>query len=211
MCAAMVIIPVTGLRARRPHPERTTVSAAAATPSTIAIADERVEPDRASRSAGWARRALDEMPLEDFTTTTAPPVETTAAPVRKATVTTARPKPTTTTTAKPKPAPTTTAAPRRAAAPAPTRDAAPPTTSEPNAQSGKASWYEAAPAGTCAHRTLPMGTIVTVTATSSGKSTTCRVADRGPYVNGWIIDLSKETFSALAPLDAGVISVRLNW
>jgi rare lipoprotein A len=56
-----------------------------------------------------------------------------------------------------------------------------------------------------------MGTIVTVTATSSGKSVNCKVADRGPYVNGWIIDLSKDTFSALAPLDAGVISVRLTW
>jgi rare lipoprotein A len=204
----MVIIPVTGLRARKSHPERTTVSAAAVTTaSTVAIADERLAPDRASRSAGWARRALEEMPLE--TTTTEAPAETTAAPVRKATVTTARPRPATTTTAKPRPAPTTTAAPRAVATP--TRDAAPPTTTEPNAQSGKASWYEAAPAGTCAHRTLPMGTIVTVTATSSGKSVTCRVADRGPYVNGWIIDLSKDTFSALAPLDAGVISVRLTW
>jgi rare lipoprotein A len=204
----MVIIPVTGLRARRSHPERTTVSAAAVeTPSTVAIADERLAPDRASRSAGWARRALDEMPLEDFTTTTEAPVVTTAAPVRRATVTTAKPKPVTT-TAKPKPATTTTTAAPKATAP---RDAAPPTTTEPNGQSGKASWYEAAPAGTCAHRTLPMGTIVTVTATSSGKSVTCRVADRGPYVNGWIIDLSKETFSALAPLDAGVISVRLSW
>jgi rare lipoprotein A len=204
----MVIIPVTGLRARRPHPERTTVNAAAVdAASTVAIADERRTTERASRSAGWARRALEEMPLEDFTTTTAAPV-TTAAPAAKATVTTAKPKPAPTTTAKPKPA-TTTTAPKAAATP--TRDAAPPTTSEPNAQSGKASWYEAAPAGTCAHRTLPMGTIVTVTATSSGKSVTCKVADRGPYVNGWIIDLSKETFSALAPLDAGVISVRLTW
>ena len=207
MCAAMVIIPVTGLRARKSHPERTTVSAAAvSTASTVAIADERLTPDRASRSAGWARRALEEMPLE--TTTTAPPVETTAAPVRKVTVTTARPA--TTTTAKPRPATTTTTAAPKAAA-TPTRDAAPPTTTEPNAQSGKASWYEAAPPGTCAHRTLPMGTMVTVTATSSGKSVVCKVADRGPYVNGWIIDLSKDTFSALAPLDAGVISVRLTW
>jgi rare lipoprotein A len=206
----MVVIPVTGLRARRPHPERTTVSAAAATPSTVAIGDERATPDRASRSAGWARRALEELPIEDFaTSTTPPPPPTTAAVVRKATVTTARPRPPTTTTAKPRPATTTTAAPK--AAPAPKRDAAPPTTSEPNAQSGKASWYEAAPPGTCAHRTLPMGTIVTVTATASGKSVNCRVADRGPYVNGWIIDLSKDTFSALAPLDAGVISVRLTW
>jgi rare lipoprotein A len=207
----MVIIPVTGLRARRPHPDRTTVSAAAVTEATVAIADERVVPERASRSDGWARRAIEEMPIEDFATTTAPP-PTTAAVVRKVPVTTVRARTaTTTTTAKPKPrpAPTTTAAPK--AAPAPKRDAAPPTTTEPNTQSGKASWYEAAPPGTCAHRTLPKGTIVTVTATSSGKQVNCRVADRGPYVNGWIIDLSKDTFAALAPLDAGVISVRLTW
>jgi len=209
LCAAMVIIPVSGLRARRPHPQRTTVSAAAVTESTTAAADERVVPERASRSDGWARRALEEMPLEDFTTTTAPVPPTTEAVVRKATVTTVRPRPATTTTAKPRPKPatTTTAAPK----PAPKRDAAPPTTTEPNTQSGKASWYEAAPPGTCAHRTLPKGTIVTVTATSSGRQVNCRVADRGPYVNGWIIDLSKDTFAALAPLDAGVISVRLTW
>ena len=209
MCAAMVIIPVTGLRARRPHPEHTTVSAAAVTKSTV-LADERVVPERASRSDdGWARRALDEMPIEDFATTTAPPPPpTTVAVARKATATTVRPRPATTTTAKPRPA-TTTTAPKAAAGPQ--RDAAPPTTTEPYTQSGKASWYEAAPPGTCAHRTLAKGTIVTVTATSSGKSVNCRVADRGPYVNGWIIDLSKDTFAALAPLDAGVISVRLTW
>jgi rare lipoprotein A (peptidoglycan hydrolase) len=206
----MVIIPVTGLRARRPHPENTTVSAAAVTESTVAVADERVVPQRASRSDGWARRALEEMPIEDFaTTTTPPPPPTTVAVARKATVTTVRARPATTTTARPRPATTTTAAPK--AAPEPRRDAAPPTTTEPNSQSGKASWYEAAPPGTCAHRTLAKGTIVTVTATSSGKSVNCRVADRGPYVNGWIIDLSKDTFAALAPLDAGVISVRLTW
>ena len=202
----MVIVPLASLRARSSHPKPTTVSAAAGAESTTDIVDERVVPERASRSDGWARRALDELPIEDFaTTTTPPPPPTTAVVVRKATVTTARPRPATTTTAKPRPAPTTTAA------PGPRRDAAPPTTTEPNAQSGKASWYEAAPPGTCAHRTLPMGTIVTVTATSSGKSVNCKVADRGPYVNGWIIDLSKDTFSALAPLDAGVISVRLTW
>jgi rare lipoprotein A (peptidoglycan hydrolase) len=211
----MVIVPVTGLRARRPHPQRTTVAAAAvpvdATPAAAAV-DEHAEADRASRSAGWARRALEELPVDESTTTEAPSPPTTEAVVRKASVapattptTAARPKATTSTTAKPKPAPTTTAPPKTA-----TRDASPPTTGE-GTQSGKASWYEAAPAGTCAHRTLPMGTIVTVTATSTGKSTTCRVADRGPYVNGWIIDLSKATFSQLAPLDAGVISVRLTW
>ena len=207
LCVALVAIPGAGLRAARRDPAPATLevvaqSAPRSTPTTSVLA-ERTGPDRASRSEGWARRAIEELPLEDFvSTTTAPPVT-----VRKAAVTTA-------TTVR-RAAPTTTAAPRTSTTKAPTsaprRDAAPPTTSEANAQSGKASWYEAAPPGTCAHRTLPMGTMVNVTNTANGRSVTCKVADRGPYVNGWIIDLSKDTFSALAPLEAGVISVRLTW
>ena len=203
----MVAIPVAGLRATR-QDEPTDVVEVAATsdaPSTTA-ANERLEPDRASRSEGWARRAIEELPLEAFaSTTTAPPT----------TVRRAAPKPaaTTATTAARKASPTTTAAPRPSttSAPGPRRDATPPTTTEPNAQSGKASWYEAAPPGTCAHRTLPMGTMVHITNTSNGRTATCKVADRGPYVNGWIIDLAKDVFSQLAPLEAGVISVRLTW
>lgn len=202
----MVAIPVAGLRATR-QDEPTGVVEVAATsdaPSTTAAA-ERVQPERASRSEGWARRAIEELPLEDFASTTTAPPTTVRKAVAAATATTVARKAAPTTTAAPRP--TTTKAP----APAPRRDAAPPTTSEPNAQSGKASWYEAAPPGTCAHRTLPFGTMVNVTNTSNGRSVTCKVADRGPYVNGWIIDLSKDTFSALAPLEAGVISVRLTW
>jgi rare lipoprotein A len=63
----------------------------------------------------------------------------------------------------------------------------------------------------CAHKTLPMGTVVTVTNVDNGKSTTCRVGDRGPYVEGRIIDLSPEAFSQLAPLSEGVINVKLTW
>ena len=206
----MVAIPVAGLRAARHEApdasvEVAAVSQRASTPTTADLA-ERSEPERASRSEGWARRAIEELPLEAFaSTTTAPPTT-----VRKA-----APKPaaTTATTAARKASPTTTAAPRptTTAAPGPRRDATPPTTTEPNAQSGKASWYEAAPPGTCAHRTLPMGTMVHITNTSNGRTATCKVADRGPYVNGWIIDLAKDVFSQLAPLEAGVISVRLTW
>jgi rare lipoprotein A len=209
LCAAMVALPAVGLFIARNEPAKA-VDVAAEKPltPTTADVDERAQVDRASRSDGWARRAIEELPLEDFATTTteAPPPVTVAA---------AKAKPATTVAPKPKPAPATTAPPppptTKAPAPAPRRDAAPPTTTEPNAQSGKASWYEAAPPGTCAHRTLPMGTIVTVTHTGNGKSVQCKVSDRGPYVNGWIIDLSKDTFSALAPLGTGVIPVRLTW
>ena len=85
------------------------------------------------------------------------------------------------------------------------------TTAAPrNSQTGQASWYDA-PAGTCAHRSLPFGTIVTVTNQSSGASTTCRVADRGPFVAGRIIDLSRDTFAKIASTSSGVIQVRIEW
>jgi rare lipoprotein A len=168
--------------------------------ASVALA-ERVEPERASRSAGWARQQIEQLPLKDFTpTTTAAPVITARRAVITTTTVRHRP-PATTATTRPKPPPTTAAA----------RRSAPPTTNDANTQSGRSSWYEAAPAGTCAHRTLPMGTMVTVTRVSTGASTVCRVADRGPYANGWIIDLSKANFSELAPLSDGVIDVRLTW
>lgn len=43
---------------------------------------------------------------------------------------------------------------------------------------------------TCAHRTLPFGTILIVTNISNDKSVKVRVNDRGPFVKGVIIDLS---------------------
>jgi rare lipoprotein A len=78
-------------------------------------------------------------------------------------------------------------------------------------QEGDASYYENAAAGTCAHRTAPMGTILKVTNLANGKSTTCRVADRGPYIAGRVVDLSKPTFAEIAPISAGVIKVRVEW
>jgi rare lipoprotein A len=188
------------LSADQPAAKVTRRPAAPVAPVAAAHTERLAEVDtgRASRSSGSLRREIEQLPIESFasTTTTSP---TTVVVRRQAPTTTAPPE--TSTTAKP--APTTTAPPKPAPAPA----AAP----EGNSQSGKASWYEAAPAGTCAHRTLPKGTIVTVTHTGNGKSVTCRVADRGPYVDGWIIDLSKDTFSQLAPTSAGVIPVRITW
>jgi len=77
-------------------------------------------------------------------------------------------------------------------------------------QSGGATWYDAAPPGTCAHKTLPMGTIVTIHA-SNGKTATCKVSDRGPYADGMIIDLAKDVFQQLAPLSQGVVQVTITW
>jgi rare lipoprotein A (peptidoglycan hydrolase) len=104
-----------------------------------------------------------------------------------------KPRPATTTTTRPQPKPTTTT-----------------TTAPANQQTGKASWYQA-PAGTCAHRTLPMGTVLRVTNLANGRTVSCRVADRGPYVSGRIIDLDREDFDRIASAAAGVIDVRIEW
>jgi rare lipoprotein A len=83
--------------------------------------------------------------------------------------------------------------------------------SEGSATQGGATWYEEAPAGTCAHRTLAFGTVVTVTRLATGASTTCRVQDRGPFVSGMIIDLSMDTFAEIASTDDGISQVQISW
>jgi rare lipoprotein A len=58
---------------------------------------------------------------------------------------------------------------------------------------------------TCAHRTSPMGSVLTVT--HGGRSIQCRVNDRGPFVRGRIIDLSVPAARALGMMHAGVVAV----
>ena len=141
------------------------------------------------------------------TTTTAAPTTTTVAPApAQKTVATAAPRTTTTVAPKPKPKPTTTtttAAPRPAAA-APA--AAPPAS---GSESGRATWYDYRP-GICAHKTLPFGTVVTVNAVN-GKSVQCTVGDRGPFVDGYVIDLHWREFEQLTSRDAGRIDVTITW
>jgi rare lipoprotein A len=59
---------------------------------------------------------------------------------------------------------------------------------------------------TAAHRTLPFDTMVRVTNLANGKSTTVRVTDRGPFVDGRIIDLS---YAAAREIESIVVPVRL--
>jgi rare lipoprotein A len=61
---------------------------------------------------------------------------------------------------------------------------------------------------TAAHKTLPFDTRVRVTNLSNGKSVTVRINDRGPYVDGRCLDLSRAAFEAISSLDAGVANVR---
>jgi rare lipoprotein A len=64
-------------------------------------------------------------------------------------------------------------------------------------------------AWTAAHRTLPFGTKVRVTRLSNGKSIVVRINDRGPFVAGRIIDLSRRGAQELGFLRDGVVRVRV--
>ena len=76
-------------------------------------------------------------------------------------------------------------------------------------QTGDASWFRA-DGLVAAHRSLPIGSVVKVTDVDTGKSVTVRINQRGPYVDGRIIDLSSDAFSRLAPLGTGTIHVRVD-
>jgi rare lipoprotein A (peptidoglycan hydrolase) len=88
---------------------------------------------------------------------------------------------------------------------------------------GRASWYGPGFRGrktasgeifddskfTAAHKTLPLGTIAKVTNLSNGKSVKVEINDRGPYVDGRIIDLSHAAAHALGMVDRGVAHVEI--
>ncbi|MBV8206720.1 MAG: septal ring lytic transglycosylase RlpA family protein [Acidobacteria bacterium] len=91
-------------------------------------------------------------------------------------------------------------------------------------QVGKASWYGKAFDGratasgeryemfrfTAAHRTLPLGTVVRVTSLRTGKWVVVKINDRGPVVEGRIIDLSYGAAQMLGLRAHGVETVRLD-
>jgi len=62
---------------------------------------------------------------------------------------------------------------------------------------------------TAAHKTLPLQTVVRVHNLDNGKSVEVRINDRGPYVAGRIIDLSRKAARALGMRDVGTARVRL--
>lgn len=93
-----------------------------------------------------------------------------------------------------------------------------------NTQYGKASWYggffhgRRAASGerydmeefTAAHKTLPFGTEVLVTRLDNSKSVLVRITDRGPYIAGRIIDLSRAAAESIGLLGSGVTKVRID-
>ncbi|MDA3970392.1 MAG: septal ring lytic transglycosylase RlpA family protein [Desulfobulbaceae bacterium] len=64
-------------------------------------------------------------------------------------------------------------------------------------------------ANTAAHKTLPFGTKVKVTNLKNDKSVIVRINDRGPFVRGRIIDLSRSAFNSIGNTSAGVIDVKV--
>ncbi|HEY0838306.1 MAG TPA: septal ring lytic transglycosylase RlpA family protein [Azospirillum sp.] len=90
-------------------------------------------------------------------------------------------------------------------------------------QAGKASWYGPGFHGkrtasgarfdqdalTAAHRALPMGTVVRVTVLDTGRSVEVEINDRGPYIEGRIIDLSRRAAEVLGMKEQGVAPVQV--
>ncbi|ROL55758.1 septal ring lytic transglycosylase RlpA family protein [Bacteroidetes/Chlorobi group bacterium Naka2016] len=62
---------------------------------------------------------------------------------------------------------------------------------------------------TAAHRSLPFGTKVKVTNLKNGREVIVIINDRGPFVQGRIIDLSKQAAKILNFLQEGIVRVRI--
>ena len=58
---------------------------------------------------------------------------------------------------------------------------------------------------TAAHKTLPFCTVIRVTNTKNNKSVVVRINDRGPYIKGRVLDLSRGAFLKIAPQKQGII------
>lgn len=90
-------------------------------------------------------------------------------------------------------------------------------------QHGKASYYSNSLHGrrtsdgsryhkdslTCAHRTLPFGTLLKVTNKKNGKEVVVKVTDRGPYCTGRVVDLSMAAARELGMVASGVAAVQV--
>jgi rare lipoprotein A len=87
-------------------------------------------------------------------------------------------------------------------------------------QCGKASWYKMgtktasgermnANALAAAHRSLPFGTRVRVDNLTNGRSVVVRINDRGPFVRGRVIDLTKAAAERIDMIRSGTANVKL--
>lgn len=62
---------------------------------------------------------------------------------------------------------------------------------------------------TCAHKSLPFGTVIRVTRLDNKKSITVRVNDRGPFIKGRIVDVSRVAADKLDIIRAGHAEVKI--
>lgn len=118
-------------------------------------------------------------------------------------------------------------------APQPVAPAAPPVLAQPIqpiaaptpvSHTAKASWYGPGLAGqkttsgepynpealTAASKTLPLGSVVKVTNPENGKSVKVRINDRGPFVPGRSLDLSKRAAERIGIVHRGVARVKVS-
>jgi rare lipoprotein A len=64
-------------------------------------------------------------------------------------------------------------------------------------------------ARSAAHKTLPLGSKVKVTDSQTGKSIVVKINDRGPFIEGRIIDLSRSAARDLGIIQRGVAKVKV--
>jgi rare lipoprotein A (peptidoglycan hydrolase) len=239
LCGVMIVVGIVYIR-NAPQPataDKVAVVAAPATELAAAVAPTTIPAAADVPSVAKARTIFLDALAQEASSQSSVPSKPTASsstvPVSSPPTTTARvtiPASTvvvTVASTTPPPAPTTTLLSiTLSASPPPavlggttttTTIAAPPPTVAPSSKlyahndAGIASWFNA-PDNTCAHRTLPFGTMVKVTRTRNGAVAFCKVNDRGPTIaTGRLIDLSMDTFEKLAAAEAGLIDVTIEW
>ena len=89
---------------------------------------------------------------------------------------------------------------------------------------GEASWYGPGFQGkktasgeifddsklTAAHKTIPLGSKAKVTNLTNGKTVEVKINDRGPFIDGRMVDLSQAAAKALGMIDRGTARVQLD-
>jgi rare lipoprotein A len=60
---------------------------------------------------------------------------------------------------------------------------------------------------TCAHKTLPFGTLLKIINPIDGRFVIVEVIDRGPYIKKRVVDLSRSAFLKIGDLEKGVMTV----
>ncbi|MEU7617058.1 septal ring lytic transglycosylase RlpA family protein [Micromonospora rifamycinica] len=178
-------------------------------------------------TVGAVRLTADDAPAPVAVDTVTPSATVTTAPP------TPSPSPSATRSPLASPSPTVTASPRatrtQAASRGKPRTAAPKPAVTPKATAPKSNVVDSGSCGasfydegqltangenfdpnalTAAHKTLPFNTKVRVTNPTNGKSVTVRINDRGPFIDGRCIDLSRAAFASIASVDLGALTVR---